>query len=162
MTTPTAEIQVSKRSVLKRLLSLVLLFALILTSIFVIRHFSSKQSEFTDNVATQIEQEMAENHIVISSGNGHRTVVDFKEPIIMTHGKDSRLIVHTAHLSETISIANEGLGGCDAADFCVTRFVWQRINEGITNAVDSISLGELVQQSRQLEKNRNSDRNDKE
>ena len=50
----------------------------------------------------------------------------------------------------------------DAADFCVTRFVWQRINEGITNAVDSISLGELVQQSRQLEKNRNSDRNDKE
>lgn len=57
---------------------------------------------------------------------------------------------------------NEGLGGCDAADFCVTRFVWQRINEGITNAVDSISLGELVQQSRQLEKNRNSDRNDKE
>ena len=57
---------------------------------------------------------------------------------------------------------NEGLGGCDAADFCVTRFVWQRINEGITNAVDSISLGELVQQSRQLEKNRNSDRNDME
>lgn len=111
MTTPTAEIQVSKRSVLKRLLSLVLLFALILTSIFVIRHFSSKQSEFTDNVATQIEQEMAENHIVISSGNGHRTVVDFKEPIIMTHGKDSRLIVHTAHLSEEISIANEGLFG---------------------------------------------------
>lgn len=57
---------------------------------------------------------------------------------------------------------NEGLGGCYAADFCVMRFVWQRINEGITNAVDSISLGELVQQSRQLEKNRNSDRNDKE
>ena len=57
---------------------------------------------------------------------------------------------------------NEGLGGCDAADFCVTRNEWQRINEGITNAVDSISLGELVQQSRQLEKNRNSDRNDKE
>lgn len=111
MTTPTAEIQVSKRSVLKRFLSLVLLFALILTSIFVIRHFSSKQSEFTDNVAAQIEQEMAENHIVISSGNGHRTVVDFKEPIIMTHGKDSRLIVHTAHLSEEISIANEGLFG---------------------------------------------------
>ena len=111
MTTPTAEIQVSKRSVLKRLLSLVSLFALILTSIFVIRHFSSTQSEFTDNVAAQIEQEMAENHIVISSGNGHRTVVDFKEPIIMTHGKDSRLIVHTAHLSEEISIANEGLFG---------------------------------------------------
>ena len=27
------------------------------------------------------------------------------------HGKESRLIVHSAHLSETISIANEGLGG---------------------------------------------------
>ncbi len=122
MTTPTAEIQVSKRSVLKRLLSLVLLFALILTSIFVIRHFSSNQSEFTDNVAAQIEQEMAENHIVISSGNGHRTVVDFKEPIIMTHGKDSRLIVHTAHLSEEISIANEGLFGWE------WTFAYQKIS----------------------------------
>ena len=54
---------------------------------------------------------MADNKIVLSSKGGRRTVADFKEPIILTHGKESRLIVHTATLSETISIASEGLGG---------------------------------------------------
>ena len=111
MTTISAESPVSKRSVLRRLSALILLFVLIITSIFVIRRFSVKESEFTDEVAGQIAQEMEENRIVLSSKNGRRTVVDFKDPIILTHGKDSRLIVHTAHLSETISIANEGLGG---------------------------------------------------
>ena len=50
---------------------------------------------------------------------------------------------------------NEGLGAAMQPISASRVFVWQRINEGITNAVDSISLGELVQQSRQLEKNRN-------
>ena len=95
----------------KRLTALLLVFALIFASILVIRAFPTKESEFTDSVASQIEQEMAENHIVLSSKTTRRTVADFKEPIILTHGKDSRLIVHTAHLSETISIASEGLGG---------------------------------------------------
>lgn len=46
--------------------------------------------------------------------------------------------------------ANEGSGGCQEADFCVTRFVWKRINDSITQAVDTITLGELVQESNQL------------
>ena len=54
---------------------------------------------------------MAENRIVLSAKGARRTVADFQDPILLTHGKDSRLIVHTAHLSETISIASEGLGG---------------------------------------------------
>ena len=54
---------------------------------------------------------MTDNRIVLSDKGVRRTVAEFQEPIILTHGKESRLIVHTAHLSETISIANEGLGG---------------------------------------------------
>lgn len=111
MTTNPVDSPVSKRSVLRRLSALILLFALIITSIFVIRRFPVKESQFEDAVAGQIAQEMEDNRIVLSSKNGRRTVVDFRDPIILTHGKDSRLIVHTAHLSETISIANEGLGG---------------------------------------------------
>ena len=98
-------------SVPKRLVSLLALFALILVSILVIRSFPTKESEFVDAVADQIQLEMADNQIVLSSKSGRRTVADFKDPILLTHGKDSRLIVHTAHLSETISIASEGLGG---------------------------------------------------
>lgn len=96
---------------LKRLSVLAALFALIFVSILVIRQFPSKESEFVDNVAGEIAQEMADNQIVLSSKTGRRTVADFKDPILLTHGKESRLIVHTAHLSETISIASEGLGG---------------------------------------------------
>ena len=111
MKTKSAEPSVRKFSVPMRLSALILLFALIITSILLIRRFSGKESQFSDAVAGQIAQEMTENRIVLSAKNGRRTVMDFKDPILLAHGKDSRLIVHTAHLSETISIANEGLGG---------------------------------------------------
>jgi len=64
-----------------------------------------------DGIAGQIEQEMEDNRMVLSSKGIRRTAAEFREPIILTHGKESRLIVHTARLSETISIASEGLGG---------------------------------------------------
>ena len=110
MKTPI-EKPIKKHSDFIKLVALVVLFALILGCIFVIRRGSTTESEFVDSVAGQIEQEMADNQIVLSSGGGRRTVAEFKDPIIQTHGQESRLIVHTAHLSETISIANEGLGG---------------------------------------------------
>ena len=107
----TKEISPMQMSASKRLALLILLFVMIVTSIFTIRHFFTRNGTFSDEVADQIAQEMADNRIVLSNKNGHRTVVDFKEPILLAHGRESRLIVHTAHLSETISIANEGLGG---------------------------------------------------
>lgn len=111
MTTTFLERSVKKPSPLKKLAALVLLFALIILCIVIIRCIPTKESTFVDSVAGQIRQEMEDNHIVLSSRGVRRTVADFREPIILTHGKESRLIVHTARLSETISIASEGLGG---------------------------------------------------
>ena len=111
MTTTPVEKPIKKPSVLKRLATLIALFALIFVSIFAFRSCPKKESEFVDNVAKEIEQEMEENQIVISKKGGRRTVADFKDPIILAHGKDARLIVYTAELSETVSLANEGLGG---------------------------------------------------
>ena len=111
MTTTTIEKPVAKTHVLKKLFALILLFAVILVSILVIRSFPDKESEFVDSVAGEIEQEMAENQIVLSKKGGRRTVADFKDPIILAHGKDARLIVYTAELSEIVSLANEGWGG---------------------------------------------------
>ena len=95
----------------KKLFMLFIVFAFIILSIFVIKRFPLKKSIFVDELANQIEQEMANSQIKISAKGTRRTIADFKEPIITTHGKDSRLIVYTAHLSETISIADEGLWG---------------------------------------------------
>lgn len=111
MATKCIEKPVKKASAVKRLSVLLALFGCILVCILVIRSFPARESEFVDDVANRIEQEMVDNQIVLSSKGFRRTVADFKEPILLAHGKDSRLIVHTAHLSETISIASEGLGG---------------------------------------------------
>ena len=111
MTTTTIEKPASKVHPLKKLLVLILVFAVIIVSIVVIRSFPDKESEFVDTVAGEIQQEMAENHIVLSRKGGRRTVADFKDPIILAHGKDARLIVYTAELSEVVSMADEGWGG---------------------------------------------------
>ena len=111
MTTTTIEKPVSKVHALKKLLVLILVCAVIIVSIIVIRSFPEKESEFVDSVAGEIAQEMAENQIVLSKKGGRRTVADFKDPIIIAHGKDARLIVYTAELSEVVSMADEGWGG---------------------------------------------------
>ena len=111
MTNATIEKPVSKAHIVKKAIALTALFALIIVSILVIRCFPRKESAYVDSVAGEIQQEMAENQIVISKKNGRRTVADFQEPIILAHGKDARLIVYTAELSEVVSLANEGWGG---------------------------------------------------
>lgn len=111
MTTEIIKKAAAKSNVLKKLFVLVLLFAFIIVCIFVIRLFPQKESVFVDEVANQIEQEMADNKIVLSSGAIRRTVAEFREPILLNHGKESRLIVYTAELTETVSLKDIGLGG---------------------------------------------------
>ena len=113
MTSKMIEKASAKHSDAKKLTALVLLLTLICICIFVIRSCSVKESEYVDRIAGQIEQEMVENRFVLSKSGGRRTVVDFQEPIILAHSKESQLIVHTAHLTETITVSIEGLGGWD-------------------------------------------------
>ena len=39
-------------------------------------------------------------------------------------------------------------GTCQAADSCVTKYVWKRINDSINRTVDEIMLDQLVEESR--------------
>ncbi len=43
-------------------------------------------------------------------------------------------------------------GGCAGSELCVTKYVWQRINEAITKTVDEIKLSALVEESRKVGK----------
>ncbi len=40
--------------------------------------------------------------------------------------------------------------GCDESEFCVTKYVWQKINDSINQAVDEIKLSRLVEESRNV------------
>ncbi|MDO4617647.1 MAG: Rrf2 family transcriptional regulator [Lachnospiraceae bacterium] len=44
--------------------------------------------------------------------------------------------------------AFEGEATCQGADCCVTKFVWKKINDAITDTVDGIFLDELVSDSK--------------
>ena len=44
--------------------------------------------------------------------------------------------------------------GCDGSDVCVTKYVWQRINDSINRTVDEIKLSELLEESREVQKKR--------
>lgn len=39
-------------------------------------------------------------------------------------------------------------GGCEGADLCVTKYVWQKINQSITETVDKIMLEQLIVESK--------------
>ena len=43
--------------------------------------------------------------------------------------------------------------GCQGADACVTKYVWQRINESIAKTVDEITLSTLVEENRRIKSN---------
>ena len=42
---------------------------------------------------------------------------------------------------------------CHWADSCVTKYVWQRINDSINQTVDQIKLNQLVQESKAISEN---------
>ena len=42
---------------------------------------------------------------------------------------------------------------CEAAGGCVTKYVWQRINESINRTVDEIDLKQLVDESKNMQNN---------
>ena len=52
---------------------------------------------------------------------------------------------------EAVTCAGAEENGCQASDLCVTRYVWQRINDSITQAVDNIMLDQLVEESRRVQ-----------
>ena len=45
-------------------------------------------------------------------------------------------------------------GGCSASEECVTKYVWQKINESINDTVDHMMISELVNESKYLKQNK--------
>ncbi|HIX58139.1 MAG TPA: Rrf2 family transcriptional regulator [Candidatus Blautia gallistercoris] len=56
-------------------------------------------------------------------------------------------------LQAVICPGNDSENGCEGADQCVARFVWKKINDSITQAVDSVMIGQLVEESRKIKGN---------
>lgn len=46
---------------------------------------------------------------------------------------------------------NQNEGSCIGAERCVTRLVWKQINDSIRNAVDTLMLSQLVEESKKVQ-----------
>ena len=55
---------------------------------------------------------------------------------------DVRAVICTAQTEE----------GCEGEELCVTKYVWQRINESIEKTVDEMMIDQLVAESRKAQK----------
>ena len=56
----------------------------------------------------------------------------------------------------------ENDGSCHGSDVCVAKIVWQRINDSITNAVDTLMLDQLIEESRRVHEEKMESLNTKE
>ena len=54
-------------------------------------------------------------------------------------------------LEAAVCPGNEDEGSCQGADLCVARYVWKRINDSINAAADSMTLHELIEESRKVQ-----------
>ena len=57
------------------------------------------------------------------------------------------------------SVGIENDGTCHGSDVCVAKNRLKRINDSITNAVDTLMLGELIEESRRVHEEKQQVRN---
>lgn len=55
---------------------------------------------------------------------------------------------------ECAGIDSHGAVQCSSSSQCVSKIVWKRINDSINDTVDSINIGELVQEGRNIRENK--------
>ena len=53
---------------------------------------------------------------------------------------------------KAVECPGERADGCEESSFCVTKYVWERMNASIQKTVDEIRLSDLIRESRRVKK----------
>ena len=112
----------------------------------------AKRQSISDNYLEQLMAKLKKAGLVTSSRGacgGYRLAVPASE---ISVGDVLRALEGNLEAVECQGLKPEG--GCESADFCVTKHVWQKINESITQAVDEIMLEELIEESKKSQERR--------
>ena len=63
----------------------------------------------------------------------------------------NRQDISVSYLEQLVGkMRRAGLVTCKASQKCVTKYVWKKINESISQAVDTIMIEQLVQESKKV------------
>lgn len=112
----------------------------------------AKRQNISDRYLEQLMGKLRRAGLVVSvrgAGGGYRLARAAEE---ISVGEVLRAL--EGNLDAVTCPGNDGEAGepgCEEADVCVTRYVWKRINDSITQAVDGIMISQLVEESRRIQ-----------
>ena len=84
----------------------------------------------------------------------------YKPADAISVGEVLRVLEGSLEAAACPGIENDGT--CHGSDVCVAKLVWKRINDSITNAVDTLMLGQLINESRRVHEEKMESLNTKE
>ena len=100
--------------------------------------------KYLEQIITQLHRTMLVQSVRGAQG-GYRLALPMCEisvgDVLRALEGDLRAVECTAHTDE----------GCQGEELCVTKYVWQRINESIARTVDEMMLDQLVAESRKAQ-----------
>lgn len=108
----------------------------------------AKRQNISDRYLEQLMGKLRRAGLVVSvrgAGGGYRLARPSGE---ISVGEVLRAL--EGNLAAVTCPGTEEGPGCGEADLCVTRYVWKRINDSITQAVDTIMIEQLVEESRRI------------
>ena len=106
----------------------------------------SQRQGVSENYLEQIFRLLKKGGLVSSvrgAGGGYRLA---KDPKCVSVGDVLRIL--EGDLEPVACGALDSDAGCEGSDSCVTKYVWKKMNDAIQNAVDSIMLSELIEESK--------------
>ncbi len=106
----------------------------------------AQRQDISENYLEQLMRLLKKAGLITSvrgAGGGYRMA---RDPGTVSVGDVLRAL--EGNLQPVACGALKGEGGCEGADNCVTKYVWQRMNDAIQNTVDGIMLSELIEEKR--------------
>lgn len=107
-------------------------------------------AERQDISTSYLEQLMAmlKKAGLVKSSEGLRRIPACKPADEISVGEVLRVLEGSLEAAACPGIENDGT--CHGSDVCVAKLVWKRINDSITSAVDTLMLGQLIEESRRV------------
>ena len=109
------------------------------------------RQQISDSYLEQLMAKLKKAGLVVSSrgaSGGYRLGKPARE---ISVGEILRVLEGSLEAVECPGNSEEEGTGCRQADFCVSRIVWKRINDAIRQAVDTLMLSQLIEESRKLQ-----------
>ncbi|MFV0527364.1 MAG: RrF2 family transcriptional regulator [Lachnospiraceae bacterium] len=116
-------------------------------------HSIAKRQSISDSYLEQLVRSLRKAGLVMSvrgAGGGYQLA---KPAHLITVGETLRALegdLDAVTCRGLITADGEGEEACRDASTCVTKHVWKQINDSIARAVDTITIGELADESREM------------